>query len=118
MPGTEAFVAEIPVDLEYPLHATHDKALEVEFWRYTQVHIDIERVMMGLEGSSRRAARYHLQHWRLDLNEGPLSKIIANAVDYFRANFEGPSGLLVDEQIEIASPIPGFGISQTLELVR
>ena len=67
--GRHALVAEISVDLVDALEAAHGQALQIQLRRDAQVHVDVERVVMGLEGTRRGAAGNRVQHRRLDLEE-------------------------------------------------
>src|SRR5690606_12007219 len=42
VPGADAFVAEVAVDLEHALEAAHDQALQVELGRDAQEHFHVE----------------------------------------------------------------------------
>jgi hypothetical protein len=48
--GADAFVAEVAVDLVDAVEAADDQALEVELGRDAQEEIEIERVVVRLEG--------------------------------------------------------------------
>ena len=54
--GVEALVAEDAADLEDPVHAADDQPLERQLERDPQVHVDVERVVVGDERLRRRAA--------------------------------------------------------------
>ena len=69
VPRRQALVAEVAIDLVDALEAADDQPLEVQLGRDPQVHVDVERVVVGQERLRDRAARNHLQHRRLDLEE-------------------------------------------------
>ena len=56
VPGGQALVAEVAVDLEHPLEAAHHQALQVQLRRDAQVQVHVERIVVGLERTRRRAA--------------------------------------------------------------
>ena len=67
VPGRHAFIAEIAVDFEYLLDASHNKAFQIQLRRYAQVELHVERVVMGHEWARRRATRNRLHHRCLHL---------------------------------------------------
>ncbi len=68
-PVAEPFVAEHPADLEHLLEAADDEPLEVQLGRDPQVHVHVERVVVGDERLGVRAAGDRVEDRRLDLDE-------------------------------------------------
>ncbi len=65
----DALVAEVAVDLEHAVDATHQAALEEQFRRDAQVEVQVECVHMRGERAGGRATMQGLQHRGLDLDE-------------------------------------------------
>jgi hypothetical protein len=65
----DAFVTEVTVDFEHTFEAAHNQTLQIQFRRDTQVHIHIQRVVMGDERTGRRAAGDHLHHRGFDFHK-------------------------------------------------
>ena len=63
-----ALVAEDAADLIHTLDTAHDEALEVELGGDAQIHIDIQRIVVGYKRSGRRAAGNGVENGRLDLH--------------------------------------------------
>ncbi len=115
--GRHALVAEDPADLEHPLHAADDQALEVELERDAQIQIDVERVVVGDERAGVRAARLDVQHRGLDLDEPAIVQGPAEAGDHRVADLERPPRLLVDDQVGVPLTETGVGVGQAVPLV-
>ena len=62
MTNGDPFVTEVTVDFEHTLEAANHQTLQVQFRRDTQVHVQIQRVVMGDKRTSCRTARNHLHH--------------------------------------------------------
>ncbi len=70
-----SFIAEVAVDFKHAIKAADDESLEVEFWSDAQKQIDIERVVVGGEGSSGGTSCLGLQHRSFDFDEVLLLKM-------------------------------------------
>src|SRR6266571_2356463 len=69
VPGRDALVPEIAVDLEHFLESAYHQAFQVELGRDAQEKLHVERVVVRLERPGVRAAGNRLHHRRLDLEE-------------------------------------------------
>ncbi len=69
VPRRQPLVAEIAVDLEHLLETAHHQPLQIELGRDPQIQRHIQGVVMGDEWPRGGAARDHLHHRRLDLEE-------------------------------------------------
>ena len=49
--GIHTLVAEDPSHLVHPIHTAHDQALQIKLRLDTQNHVQIQRVVMGIEGT-------------------------------------------------------------------
>ena len=117
MPGGDPLVAEVAVDLVDPGDAAHQKPLEVELRRDAQIEIDVERVVMGLERPGRGAARDHLHHRRLDLQEAAGVEKLADSLDDACPHLEHPARLLVGGEVEVALAVAGLDVGQAVPLL-
>jgi hypothetical protein len=89
VPGRHAFVAEVAVDFEHLVgESGHQRTLEIEFRRNAQEHVELECVVVRLEGLGRGAAIDGMQHRRLDFHEAVIFHEAANAGDDLRALLE------------------------------
>ena len=71
MPGADALVAEVAVDLVDALEAAHHQALEVQLRGDAHEEVDVERVVVRGEGPRRRARDQRVHHRGLHLDEVP-----------------------------------------------
>lgn len=111
------FVTEVTVDFEYTLEATDHQTLEVQFRRDTQVHVEIQRIMVGdkrtrsstagitcIIGVSTSIKPRFTMNWRIP--------------EDLRAHFKGVAGFIVRDEIQITLTIARFLILQAVEFVR
>ncbi len=66
VPGADAFVAEVAVDLVDAVEASDDEALEVELGRDAEEEVDVELVVVGGEGARGGSASDLLHHRGFD----------------------------------------------------
>ena len=59
----QTFIAEVAVDLVDALKATHYQTLQIKLRRNTQVHINIQRIMVSHKRTCHSTTRNNLQHW-------------------------------------------------------
>jgi hypothetical protein len=116
--GRNAFVPEVPVDLEHLLEAADGQALQVELRRDPEDRGHVERVVMGDERSCDRAAGNRLHHRRLDLEIAARRHELADGGDDLAACLEHPSRLRVDDEIEIALPVADLDVGEPVPLLR
>ena len=89
VPGRQAFVAEIAVDLEHLLEAADHQTLEIQLRCDAQEQLHVERVVVGGEGLRRGAAGDGVHHRRFDFEKVALDHEGANGLDDLRAAHEG-----------------------------
>ncbi|MNF71742.1 hypothetical protein D3C84_536990 [compost metagenome] len=118
VPGRNAFVTEVAVDLEDLLEAADHQALEVQLRRDAQEHGHVQRVVVGLEGLGRGATGDGLQHRRFHFEEVALGEELADVADDPGAHAEGIADFLVDDQVDVALAVTLFGVGQAVVLVR
>ena len=113
----DAFVPEVAIDLEHPLHAADRQPLQIQLGRDPQEELHVERVVVRHERPRQRAAGNRLHHRRLDFQEAvPLQKI-ANRSDRGGANLEHPPHLGVDDHVEITLAIANLDVLQAMPLL-
>lgn len=114
----DAFVTEVTVDFEHAVKTTDDQTLQVQFRRDTQVHVQIEGVVMGDERTCRRTARDHLHHWGFHFHKVAVNHELADTGHDLRANLEGLTGFIVGDEIRVTLTVARFLILQAMEFVR
>jgi hypothetical protein len=115
VPGRNAFIAEVAVDLEHLVGQPGDqRALEVEFRRDAQVHVELECVVVRLEGLRRCAAIDGMQHRRLDLHEALVLHEAADTRDDLRALLETQLRILVGQDIKMALAVAQLDVGETV----
>jgi hypothetical protein len=102
VPGRDALVPEVAVDLEHLLETAHDQALEVELGCDAQKEVHVERVVMRLEGAGVGAARDRLHHRRLDLEEALRAHELAHGLHDVAARAEDAARLLAHDEVDVA----------------
>ncbi len=115
--GRHPLVAEHPADLEDPLHAAHDQALEVQLGGDAQVEVGIERLVAGDEGACHRPAGDRVQHRRLDLGEARVCQAAAQRGHDLGALGEAVAALGGDPEVEVAPAEAHVGIGEAVPLV-
>ena len=102
MRGIHALVAEVPVDLEDPLDAADDAALQVQLGSDAQVEVYVEGVGAGDEGARRRPAVQRLQHRGLDLDEIQAGEVLAHRRDDLDAGHRVLARRGAHDQVRVA----------------
>ena len=118
VPCGQTFVTEVAVDLEHFLETTHHQTLQVKLRGNTQVHIDIQRIVVSNKRTRRRAAGDRLQHRRFHFHEATGFEETAHGADHRRAGLEHLTRLRVHDQIDVALAVARFLIGQAVELIR
>ena len=118
MARRDAFVTEVAVDFEYAIETAHHQTFQIEFRRDAQVHINVERVVMGDERTRGGAAWDHLHHRRFHFHKVAAHHELADAGHDLGANAEGFARLFVGDQIEVALTIARFLIGQAVKFIR
>ena len=114
----EAFVAEAARELVHALEPARDRALEVRFGRDPQVHVDVERVVVGDERPRQRAARLVGQHRRVYFHKAVFVKELADGADDPRALLEPLHVLGRRDEVEIPAAVHQFLVGEAVELLR
>jgi hypothetical protein len=116
--GVDALVAEDAAQLEDPVHAPHQQALEVQLAGDPQVQVGVERVVVGDERARQRPARHRQQDRRLDLDVAAGLHRLAQAAHGRRTHPRGRAGLRVDDQVQLALARADLDVGEPLPLVR
>ena len=75
----DPFVTEVTVDLKHAIETADHQTLQIQLRRDTQVHVDVERIMMGDERTRGRTARNHLHHRRFHFHKVAVNHELTNA---------------------------------------
>ena len=118
MANGDPLVPEVTVDFVHALEATDHQTLQIELGGNTQVHVDIQRIVMGDEGASGGTAWDHLHHGGFHFHELLGVQEVTDTVDHLVTDLEGLARLFVGNQIQVTLTATGFLIGQTLVLFR
>ena len=110
--------AEITIDFKYPIKAPDHQTLEVKLRCDAQEHFHVERVVVRNKGLGRRAAGNHMQHRRFDFHEIMAIHKTPDRRHRISTRLKGTACLLVHDQIDIALPIFGFLIGESVKFIR
>ena len=99
--AVHAFVAEVTADLIHALETAYNQPFQIQLRRDTQVHIYVQRVMMGDERTGTCAAGYLLQDRGLHLGVTCLVEHLTHRAQDRRALEERVLHAVVDNQIHI-----------------
>ncbi len=100
------------------VHAADDQALEVQLRLNAQHHVQIQRVVVGVEGARRRADLEGREDGRVHLQEAASVQECAQLPQDIAALDEGVLHVGIDDQVQIALAIAGVGVLQAVELLR
>ena len=116
-PVAETLVAEHPPDLEHLLHAPDDKPLQIELRRDAQVHIHVERVVMGHERLGGCPAGDRVKDRCLDLDEVARFEEAADLAHHLRTQQQREPGLVRDPQVDVPLPVARVRVGDAVPLV-
>ena len=117
MSSVEALVAEHPPDLEDTFDPARHEPLQRKLERDPQIGVEIEGVVVRHERARGGPALLQVEDRRLDLDEGLLLQTTANGLDRGVTHREDPSGVVVDDEVDVALPIPSVDVGEALPLV-
>ncbi len=117
MTGVHALVAEDTADLVDVLETADDQTLEVQLGRNTQVHVDVQRIVMGDERTCCRTARDGVEARGLNLHKAAAIHKAADLTHDCRALLEGVTYLRVDDEVNVTLTVAHIGILQTVPLL-
>ena len=118
VPHVHPLVAEDAADFIHALHAAHNQALEVQFRRDAQVHVDVQRVVVGDERPRGRPAGDGVEDRGLHLDVAQAVQHGADGADDAAAADEGLLHLRVDNQVDVSLAVAQVGVLQAVELLR
>ena len=116
--GVDAFVAEVAVELEDLLEAAHQQALEVELGRDAHVELEVQGVVVGLEGAGGGTAGHGLHHGGLHFHEAALLEEAAELAHDHAALAEDLAGALGDDEVHITLAVAGLHVLEAVILFR
>ena len=91
---------------------------ERELGSDTKIHIDIESIVMGDEGTGCRTAGNGIENRGLNLHVAPIVKIAAHEADELGADLKVAAAVVVDDKVNIALTVLKLGIGHAVELLR
>ena len=100
--GVHALVAEDTADLVHALQPADYQPLQIELGLYAKVHVDIQRVVMRLEGARRRAYLERGEYGRINLQIAEVIEILPYLAYYLRTLDKCRAHLGVYYEIEVA----------------
>ena len=117
MPNADALVAVAAVDLEDLFKTAHDQALQIELGRDAQVHLLIERVVVGDEGFGVGTTGDGVQHRCFHFQKTVLDHELAHAADGAAACHKALAGLLIGDEVYIALAVFELLIGHAVEFI-
>ena len=118
MLGIHALVAEDTAYLVNTVQAADNEPLEVQLGFDTQVHIHIQRIVVGDKGSGGGTDLQRHQNGGIHLQKALAVQIAADLAEDAAALDKGLAHLRIDDQIHIALTVAGIGIPQAVEFFR
>ena len=118
VPGREAFVAEVAVDLEDPVKAADQEPFEVEFRGDAQVEVHVQGLVVGLERLGGGAAGDRLHHRCLDLHEIEVVEVFPDQTDDLHPFAKDITALGGDNQVDITLAVTGLDIGEAVPFFR
>ena len=116
--GVHAFVPEDAAHLVDSVHAAHDQPLQVQLRLDTQHHVDVQGVVMGVEGARGSADLKGGQDGGVHLQEAPAIQKMPQLPQDLAPLHEGVLDLRVHDEVNITLTIPGLPVGKTVELLR
>ncbi len=116
MTNRDTFVTEVTVDFIHTLETTYDQTFQIQLWCDTQIHVDIQRIVVRDKWTRRRTTRNHLHHRGFYFHEAFAVQEITDTVDHLIADHERSAGIFVGNQIQVTLTAARFLIGQTFML--
>ena len=110
-------VAEVLADFIHALEATNDKSLQIQLCSDAHVHVDVQRIEVRDEGTSRSTARNALQCRGLHLGIASLVQYVAHGAQYGGTLQESFLHAVVYNQIDITLAIAQFGVVERVKYI-
>ena len=118
VPGGDAFVAEVAVDLVDLLHASDREPLQVELGGDAQIQLHPQRVVVRLERTRDRPSGDRLEHGSFDLNIAPLVEKAADRLNEAASGNERLSRVWIRDEVEVALAVADFDVGQAVPFLR
>ena len=116
--AVDPFVAEIMPDFVHALHAADDQPLQVKLVGNAHEQRHVEGLVVGLEGPCQRASVQGLEYRCFDFDETFSVHEPLNGPDEPRALEEDLLDARIDDQVDIALPVPCLDIPQAVPFFR
>ena len=105
MKGVHALVAEDSAHLIYLVHAADDQALEIKLRFDAHIHVDVQRVVVGLERAGVRADFQRQKDGGIHFEITPAVEIRPDFLQNSRARDKRILHLAVHDEIEVAETV-------------
>ncbi len=89
MTNRDTFVTEVTVDFIHTLETTHNQTFQIQLWCDTQIHVDIQRIVVRDERTSRSTTRNDLHHRGFHFHEAFAVQEVTDTVDYLITDLQG-----------------------------
>ena len=107
-----SFVAEVSAKFIHPVESANDQALQIQFIRNTQVHGNVERVVMCYKRTCRSSSRYRLKHGSINFQISFVVEEIAHSVHNLGALHKGVFHFRIHNKIYVAHAVTQFRIGE------
>ena len=114
----DAFITENASDFINAFHSADDQAFQMQFKSDAQIKLNIERIVVSDERTSRSTAGLRMQDGRFNFKEAVFVKIATNCRHDATAINETIVAFAIRNQIKIALTINLFNVLQTMIFVR
>ena len=116
--GIHALIAENPAYLVDPIHAAHNQPLQVQLSLNAQHHVNVQGVVMGIEGTGGGTDFKGGQNGGVYLQEALAVQEMPQLPENQAPLDEGVLHLGIYDQVYITLTVPGFPVGQTVKLFR
>ncbi len=117
MTHRDTFVTEVAVDLVDTLETTDHQTLQIELRSDTQVHVDVQRIVVSDERTRGGTTRDDLHHRGFHFHEALFIEEFTDTGNHLGADHEGLAGLFVGDQIQVALAAASFLVGQAFVLL-
>ena len=114
VPPRQAFVSETPVDFIYAFKTADRQSLQIQLRGNTQVEVHVECIVSRNERPRRGSAGNRMHHRRFHFEVAPGVEEPPQFRQQPRAHREARARLFAHDEIEIALPVPDFGIREAV----
>ena len=118
MPGRQPLVTKITINLVDLFITTDNQSFQIQFRCDTQKQVHVQRIVEGSERPCSGTTRNGLHHRCFDFQIAKPVQVLTNVLHNAAAHAKGVSRHIVHDEIDIALPVAGFLVGQTVKLFR